>query len=133
MCASTASCSRIAGRLTRALRWCGRQGIRGSIASRGKFYLNEKWTFGWDGAIATDKFYFTDYKVKPSSLQNYYYTESISKLYLHGRGERSWFDLSAYHFLGLSTTDWQPQIGTAVPPSILIAGSRRMVWVANSS
>ena len=89
--------------------------FRGSISSRGHFYLNEKWTFGWDGAIATDKFYFTDYKVKPSSLTNTYYTESISKVYFRGRGERSWFDLSAYHFLGLSTTDWQPQIGTAVP------------------
>ncbi|MCZ8183501.1 MAG: LPS-assembly protein LptD [Beijerinckiaceae bacterium] len=93
----------------------GDKTFRGSIASRGKFYLNEKWTFGWDGAIATDKFYFTDYKVKPSSLSNTYFTESISKIYFQGRGERSWFDLSAYHFLGLSTTDWQPQIGNAVP------------------
>lgn len=89
--------------------------FRGSISSRGKFHLNEKWTFGWDGAIATDKFYFTDYKVKPSSLATNYFSESISKVYLQGRGERSWFDLSAYHFLGISTADWQPQIGTAAP------------------
>ncbi|MCZ8374293.1 MAG: LPS-assembly protein LptD [Beijerinckiaceae bacterium] len=93
----------------------GDKTFRGSISSRGKFYLNEKWTFGWDGALATDKFYFTDYKVKPSSLTNTYFTESISKIYFQGRGERSWFDLSAYHFLGLSTTDWQPQIGNAAP------------------
>lgn len=89
--------------------------FRGSISSRGKFYLNEKWAFGWDGAIATDKFYFTDYKVKPTSLASSYFTESTSKIYLQGRGERSWFDLSAYHFLGISTTDWQPQIGAAAP------------------
>jgi LPS-assembly protein len=93
----------------------GDRTFRGSISSRGKFYLNEKWTFGWDGAIATDKFYFTDYKVKPSSLSSAFFQESISKVYLQGRGERSWFDLSAYHFLGLSTVDWQPQIGTATP------------------
>ena len=93
----------------------GNRTFRGSISSRGKFYLNEKWTFGWDGAIATDKFYFTDYKVKPTTLSNAYFQESISKIYLQGRGERSWFDLSAYHFLGLSTVDWQPQIGTVAP------------------
>ncbi len=93
----------------------GHREFRGSISSRGKFYLNEKWTFGWDGAIATDKFYFTDYKVKPTSLASNYFSESISKVYLQGRGERSWFDLSAYHFLGITTTDWQPQIGTAAP------------------
>ena len=93
----------------------GNRTFRGSISSRGRFYLNEKWTFGWDGAIATDKFYYADYKVKPSSLANNYFTESVSKIYLQGRGERSWFDLSAYHFLGVSTADWQPQIGTAAP------------------
>lgn len=93
----------------------GNRTFRGSISSRGRFYLNEKWTFGWDGAIATDKFYYADYKVKPTSLANNYFTESVSKVYLQGRGERSWFDLSAYHFLGVSTADWQPQIGTAAP------------------
>ncbi len=93
----------------------GSREFRGSISSRGKFYLNEKWTFGWDGALATDKFYFTDYKVKPTSLATNYFTESTSKVYLQGRGERSWLDLSAYHFLGVSTADWQPQIGSAAP------------------
>ena len=93
----------------------GNRTFRGSISSRGKFYLNEKWSFGWDGAIATDKFYYTDYKVKPSSLSTNYFTESVSKVYLQGRGERSWFDLSAYHFQGISTADWQPQIGSAAP------------------
>ena len=93
----------------------GNREFRGSVSSRGRFHLNEKWTFGWDGAIATDKFYFTDYKVKPSTLSSNYFAESVSQVYLRGRGERSWFDLSAYHFLGLSTTDWQPQIGSVSP------------------
>lgn len=89
--------------------------FRGSISSAGKFHLNEKWTFGWNGAIATDRFYFNDYKVKPTSLSAAFYQESISSVYLRGQGSRSWFDLSAYHFLGLSTSDWQPQIGSAAP------------------
>lgn len=93
----------------------GDKTFRGSVSSRGKFHLNEKWTFGWDAALATDKFYFTDYKVKPSNLATNYFAESISSIYLRGRGARSWFDLSAYHFQGLTTSDWQPQIGTAAP------------------
>lgn len=93
----------------------GDKTFRGSVESRGKFFLNEKWTFGWDGAFATDKFYFTDYKIKPANIGESFYKEVISQAYLRGRGQRSWFDLSAYHFLGLSTADWQPQIGTATP------------------
>lgn len=93
----------------------GAKEFRGSVSSRGKFYLNEKWTFGWDAAWATDKFYFSDYKVKPSTLSSSYFAESVSSIYLRGRGERSWFDLSAYHVQGLTTKDWQPQIGTATP------------------
>lgn len=93
----------------------GDRTFRGSVSSRGKFYLNEKWTFGWDGSIATDKFYYTDYKVKPTNLTNTFFAETISTVYLRGRGERSWFDLSAHHFLGLSTRDWQPQASFAAP------------------
>ncbi len=93
----------------------GDRTFRGSVISRGKFHLNEKWTFGWDGAIATDKFYYTDYKVKPGNISNTFFSETISSVYLRGSGERSWFDLSAYHILGLSTRDWQPQAGFAAP------------------
>ncbi|MCA0401483.1 MAG: LPS-assembly protein LptD [Proteobacteria bacterium] len=93
----------------------GAKTFRGSVSSRGLFHLNEKWQFGWDASWATDKFYFTDYKVKPSNLATNYFAEAVSSVYLRGRGERSWFDLSAYHFLGLTTSDWQPQIGTAMP------------------
>lgn len=93
----------------------GAKEFRGSIESRGKFYLNEKWTFGWDAAFATDKHYFTDYKIKPSTLSTLFLTESISQVYLRGRGERSWFDVSAYRFQGLHVTDWQKQIETVTP------------------
>lgn len=100
---------------TPAFLGAGNRTFRGSIASKGKFFLNEKWSFGWDAAWATDKFYFTDYRVKPTNLTDTFFTEIVSQIYLRGRGERSWFDLSAYHFLGLSSADWQPQIGNAVP------------------
>ncbi|CAN1566576.1 Imp Organic solvent tolerance protein OstA [Rhabdaerophilaceae bacterium] len=93
----------------------GQRSFRGSIETRGKFYLNEKWQFGWDGTWATDKHYFTDYKTKPLSVTNDFTSETTSQLYLRGRGERSWFDLTAYRFQGLTTTDWQKQIETAGP------------------
>jgi LPS-assembly protein len=88
---------------------------RGSLETRGKFYLNEKWTIGWDGAWASDKHYFTDFKTKPQSLSSMFYSEVISQAYVRGRGERSWFDLTAYHYLGLNASDWQKQIETVLP------------------
>lgn len=93
----------------------GDKTFRGSIESRGKFYLNEKWTFGWDGAWATDKHYFTDYKTKPVSMSTLFYTEIINQVYLRGQGERSWFDLTAYQFTGLNAVDWQRQIEKVGP------------------
>lgn len=93
----------------------GLRRFRGSIETRGKFYLNEKWTVGWDAAWATDKHYYTDYKTKPQSLTQLFYNEQISQVYLRGRGERSWFDLTGYHFYGLNPVDWQKQIETVGP------------------
>lgn len=93
----------------------GLRKFRGSIETRGKFYLNEKWSVGWDAAWATDKHYYYDYKTKPQSLSQLFYTEQISQIYLRGRGERSWFDLRGYHFHGLSSIDWQKQIEKVAP------------------
>lgn len=83
---------------------------RGSVETRGKFYLNEKWNIGWDAAWATDKHYFTDFKTKPQNLSSMFYSETISQVWLRGRGERSWFDLTGYHYTGLHSSDWQKQI-----------------------
>jgi LPS-assembly protein len=93
----------------------GQREFRGSIETRGKFYLNEKWTFGWDAAWATDKHFYSDYKTKPQAISRAFSTETVSQVYLRGRGERSWFDLSAYHFHGLSSADWQKQIEKVGP------------------
>lgn len=83
---------------------------RGSIETRGKFYLNEKWNIGWDAAWATDKHYFTDFKTKPQNLSSMFYSETISQAWIRGRGERSWFDFTSYHYTGLHSSDWQKQI-----------------------
>lgn len=93
----------------------GTKTFRGSIESRGKFYLNEKWTFGWNAAWASDKHYFYDYKTRPQTLSNLFLSESISEIYLRGQGERSRADISAYAFLGLTSGDWQRQIERVAP------------------
>jgi LPS-assembly protein len=93
----------------------GLRKFRGSIETRGKFYLNEKWTVGWDIASATDKHYYNDYKTKPQSFSRLFYTEQISQIYLRGRGQRSWFDLTGYHFHGLTSLDWQRQMEKVAP------------------
>ncbi len=89
--------------------------FRGSVETKGKFYLNEKWTLGWNAAWATDKHYFNDYKTKPQTLSNMFLSESISEVYLRGQGERSRINISAYAFLGLTSGDWQKQIERVAP------------------
>ena len=93
----------------------GAKDFRGSIETKGKFYLNEKWTLGWNAAWATDKHYFNDYKTKPQTLSNLFLSESISEVYLRGQGERSRINISAYAFLGLTSGDWQKQIERVAP------------------
>jgi LPS-assembly protein len=93
----------------------GSKSWRGSVESRGKFYLNEKWNVGWDVSWASDKHYFTDYKTKPQNFSNLFFSETVSQVYMRGRGERSWFDLTGYHYLGLNAVDWQKQIERVMP------------------
>src|SRR5262245_6768537 len=74
------------------------------VASSGQFNLSEQWVWGWDGTMVTDKPFLQDYsltKIQP---------EIISQAYLAGRGERSYFDARAIHYLGLSAYDDQGQL-----------------------
>ena len=87
----------------------GDKKFRGSIESTGLFYLNDKWKWGWDLAGSTDKFFFSNYKVRTESLANSYFRESVSTLFLNGQGERSWFDMRGYYFRPLTSLEWQRQ------------------------
>jgi LPS-assembly protein len=80
---------------------------RGSLESTGLFYINERWKWGWDVALMSDKWFLQNYRIKSESLATNYVRESISTLYLQGQGDRSFFDVRGYYFQGLSTTDWQ--------------------------
>lgn len=85
------------------------QKFRGSVETAGRFFLNDKWSWGWNVAGSTDKFFFNNYRVRTDTLSNSYYKESVSTLFLNGRGERSWLDLRGYYFRPLLQSDWQKQ------------------------
>lgn len=87
----------------------GDRNFRGSIESAGSFRINERWKWGWDIALMTDKWFFQNYHIKSESLNSVYFKESISTLYLTGVGDRSFFDVRGYYFKGLSSFDWQKQ------------------------
>jgi LPS-assembly protein len=89
--------------------------FRGSIETTGKFYINRNWTYGWDVALTTDKYFFGNYRVRSESIAQNYFKESISNVYLRGQTDRSFFDLSGFYFQGQSTVDWQKQTPNVHP------------------
>jgi LPS-assembly protein len=89
--------------------------FRGSLETTGKFLINDKWTFGWDVALQTDRFFFGNYRIKSESIQTNYFRESISNVYLRGKSDRAFFDLNGFYFQGLSAYDFQKQIPVVHP------------------
>jgi LPS-assembly protein len=93
--------------------------FRGSVESSGQFALNNKWVWGWDAVVPTDKYFFRDYPVtsfrQTRDLTKSTPTEGISDIYLAGRGDRSYFDARAIYFYGFSALDTQSQIPVIHP------------------
>jgi LPS-assembly protein len=87
----------------------GDRDFRGSLETTGLFYINERWKWGWDVALLSDKWFLTNYRIRSESVQSLYIKDAISTLYLQGQGDRSFFDARGYYFQGLSTADWQKQ------------------------
>jgi LPS-assembly protein len=89
--------------------------FRGSVETTGKFLINDRWKFGWDINLATDKYFLNNYRIRSESIANNFFRESISTAYLTGRGNRSFFDLSGFYFQGLTQYDWQKTLPTVHP------------------
>jgi LPS-assembly protein len=84
----------------------GDRQFRGGIDTKGQFALNDKWTWGWDGVLLSDYYFFSDYRLAQykdplGSFLNLP-TEAISQLYLTGVGNRSFFDARTIYYLSFS-------------------------------
>ena len=70
--------------------------FRGSVETRGRFAITDKWNWGWDGLVPTDALYYSDYGLssyqRNANLVLSGFTEGINQVFLTGRGERSYFD-----------------------------------------
>ena len=93
----------------------GSERFRGSVETQGTFYINDKWSYGWDITELSDRYYLTDYKLKTIDISHYYISDLTSSVYLRAQGDQSFFDLSGYHFVGLNQNDFEPQEPYAVP------------------
>jgi LPS-assembly protein len=100
----------------------GNREFRGSLQSSGAFNLSDKWVWGWDGTLLSDKTFLSDYRI--SQLATNSQTQSLvlkspdyalSQLFLAGRGDRSYFDARTMYFYGFSSSDSQSQIPVVLP------------------
>jgi LPS-assembly protein len=83
----------------------GNRDFRGALEATGEFNINKRWLWGFDGALLTDRSFLNDYYVSRTRL-----TERTSQLYLTGQGDRSYFDMRAIGFYGLSELDVNRQL-----------------------
>lgn len=92
----------------------GYRDFRGGVEASGQFAINDKWTWGFDGTLLSDRTFFQDYGLSAfSSPQNIFQnaaTEAVSQLYLTGVGQRSYFDARTIYYYGFSEADRQREI-----------------------
>jgi len=92
---------------------------RGSIETSGQFSLTDKWVWGWDGTLVSDKTFLHDYGLYKNAQSKDLFKSNpdyvLSQLYLVGRGERSYFDARTLYFQGFSSADTQRQIPIVHP------------------
>jgi LPS-assembly protein len=93
---------------------------RGEVESSGQFALTNKWVWGWDALMVSDKTFLQDYNPRLSRYRvsdplQTGVTEGVSQLYLTGKGNRSYFDARTIYYLGFSESDSQNQIPVVHP------------------
>lgn len=93
---------------------------RGSVESAGQFALTDKWVWGWNGLLMSDRTFLQDYNPHLSRYRNTdpFLTgasEGISQFYVAGKGNRSYFDARSIYYLGFSEADAQGQIPVIHP------------------
>lgn len=97
----------------------GDREFRGAVDTKGQFALNDKWVWGWDGVLLSDRTFFSDYRLAQyrDALGSFLNpsTEAISQLYLTGVGNRSFFDARTIYYYGFTAADVQKQIPVVHP------------------
>ena len=93
---------------------------RGSVESSGQFAITNRWIWGWDALMVSDRTFLQDYNPRLSGYAindplRTGATEGISQLYITGLGNRSYFDARSIYYLGLSESDAQAQIPVIHP------------------
>lgn len=87
---------------------------RGGVETSGRFAINDKWSWGWDGTLVSDRTFFQDYSLgnfkSPVAVFSNAPIDAISQLFLTGVGTRSFFDARTMYFYGFSEADVQRQI-----------------------
>src|SRR5262249_34987806 len=85
----------------------------------GPVRLTDKWVYGWDGTLITDRSYFQDYGLYRHVQQTNLLASTpdfvVSQAYLQGRGARRFFDIRPMYFSAFSAGDTQPQIPVIHP------------------
>ena len=89
--------------------------FRGSVESKGRFFLSDHWRAGWDVVGVTDKWFLDNYRIRNQSITTDFFREAVSTAYLIGQGDRSWFEARAYYFKSLSSFDWQKEQPIVAP------------------
>lgn len=82
---------------------------RWAFSTDGEFDINDKWKFGWDINLYSDKWVRGDYDLWGNSRT------ATSTIYLSGQGDRSWFDLRGYYFYGMTRYDQQDRLPFVAP------------------
>lgn len=72
----------------------GFRDFRGSVGTHGAFALSDRWIFGWEGHISTDRTFNRDYDIEGATER-----DLVSTAYLTGLSDQNYFDLRGYHFL----------------------------------
>ena len=104
----------------------GDRSWRGSLESKGEFYINDKWKYGWDITAVSDRYYLGDYKIKSEDPSRYFFQDIVSSVYLRGQADRGFFDLSGYHIESMiATTDQRTE-----PPVIPVLDYHRTFAIA---
>ena len=87
-----------------------RQDARGAVETHGRFAINDRWNWGFDGWLMSDRTFVRNYGLLPASD-----TELASEIFLTGLGQRNYFDARMQHFTTLTTDIDQDKLPTVHP------------------